>query len=112
VENVSNWIDEAKRNLEAGDKIVKTYPCKLNGEFGYLTLSGKKIQFIAQKGFLSKTYSKKFEVAYDKIRKLEQKDPYTIELLDGENAAKIINFNELPARIVMESLNQLMQPAH
>jgi hypothetical protein len=109
---VSNWIDEAKKSLEAGDKIEKTYPCKLNGENGYLTLSDKKLQFIAQKGFLSKTYSKKFEVAYDKIKKLEQKGPYTIELSDGDSAVKVISFNELPARIVMESLKQLMQPAH
>jgi hypothetical protein len=42
---MSNWIDEAKKGLEAGDKIEKTYPCKLNGEYGYLTLSDKKVQF-------------------------------------------------------------------
>jgi hypothetical protein len=109
---MSNWIDEAKKGLEAGDKIEKTYPCKLNGEYGYITLSDKKVQFIAKKGFLNKTYSKKFEATYDKIRKLEQKGPYTIELLDGDNATKVVDFIELPARIVVESLKQFMQPAH
>jgi hypothetical protein len=112
VKIVSNWVDEAKKSLEAGDKIEKTYPCKLNGESGYLALSDKKLQFIVQKGFLSKTYSKKYEVAYGKIKKLDQKNLYTIELLDGDNAARDFNFNELPAHIVLQSLNQLMQAAH
>ena len=109
---MSNWVDEAKKSLEAGDKIEKTYPCKSNGESGYLALSDKKLQFIVQKGFLSKTYSKKYEVAYSKIKKLDQKDLYTIEVLDGDNAAKGFNFDELPARVVLQSLNQLMQAPH
>jgi hypothetical protein len=73
---------------------------------------GQEGTVLAQKGFLNKTYSKKFEATYDKIRKLEQKGPYTIELLDGDNAAKVVDFIELPARIVVESLKQFMQPAN
>lgn len=112
VKIVSNWIDEAKKSLEAGDKIEKTYPCKLNGEYGYLTLSGKKVQFIAEKGFFSKTYSKKFEATYDKISKIEQKGKYSIALLDGDNVAKNIDFGELSASIVVKSLEQFKNQAH
>jgi hypothetical protein len=84
----------------------------LNGEYGYLTLSGKKVQFIAEKGFFSKTYSKKFEATYDKISKIEQKGKYSIALLDGDNVAKNIDFGELSASIVVKSLEQFKNQAH
>jgi hypothetical protein len=78
----SKWFEVAQRLLGEGDEIQKSYEGKIDGKFGWLILSDKKIMFIHESGFISKTYSIIFEIPRENIQHVIQEGSYELSITD------------------------------
>ena len=101
------WLDLAEKNLDPEDEIQKKYIGELDGEYGWLILSNKKLQFMHEKGFLHKTYDLVLDLKYDKIRKINHKSKQEVELVDVEGTKHNFKTGSIPVSIVEKELKDL-----
>lgn len=100
------WYTEAEKALESGDSIEKSYAGKLDGEYGHLCISKKRLVFIQVKGFFSKKYDILLNTPLSAISELKSTDTYKIELsLNGSK--HIIDTDEVPAKRIIDVINDL-----
>lgn len=95
----------AKKNLESGDKIEKTYTGKLDGLGGYIILSDRKLMFVHEEGFLRKNYELTLDLFYDKISKISQEGKYELNFTDVKGK-KYVFKSEMPIKNIIESLEK------
>ncbi|MFB0543456.1 MAG: PH domain-containing protein, partial [Candidatus Bathyarchaeia archaeon] len=76
------WSDLVEKSLEREDQIQKTYSGNLDGNYGYLALSNKKILFVHEKGFLHKTYTLILDIPYEQVGKVVSEDRYRLEITE------------------------------
>jgi hypothetical protein len=97
----------AEKNLESGDEIQKSYPGKIDGKYGYLVMSNRKLQFVHEKGFLRKSYELILDLPYEKIGKIFPKSRYELDLT--EIGGKTHAFKTFERALAIEnSLKELM----
>ena len=85
VETSPKWHDIAEREIEQGDSIERSYEGKLDGKYGYLLLSKRKLLFVREEGYLRKSYDLILDLPYDKIGVISHKGRYTIEFFEGKD---------------------------
>lgn len=101
------WRDLAEKNLNPEDEIQKNYDGELDGEYGWLILSNKKLQFMREKGFLHKTYDLILDLRYAKVGKINHKSKQEVELVDVEGTKHNFKTFSIPVSIVEKSLKDL-----
>ncbi|HIH88208.1 TPA: hypothetical protein HA344_03240, partial [Candidatus Bathyarchaeota archaeon] len=80
---MSNKIVEvAQKSMETDDRIQKTYSGRIDGKYGYLAITRRKILFIKEEGFLSKSYSITYNLPFEKLRGYAARDRYNLEFED------------------------------
>ncbi len=104
------WFDLAQNKLDRGDKIQKSYFVKFDGKRGYLMMSNKKLLFVEEKGFLSKTYNLVLEIPYKKVSEVNVERN---QLVLGDGGGK--NHNIAPIEVyalkIESNLKDLMESA-
>ena len=59
-----NWSEYAKAQLDTDDEVQKNFSAKYNGNYGYIVMTKRKILFVEEKGFFSKTFSVLLDLGY------------------------------------------------
>lgn len=100
-----NWYKEAEKKLQAGEKIVKSYPGSLDGKKGYVFITSDRLLFEHVKGFLSKSYEIVFDTPLKDIESMNLQGRYKIEL-SVKGAKHILGTEELPANVIKNNLQE------
>ncbi len=100
-------MDFARNRLEQGDQVQKTYMTRLEGKYGHLVLSNRKLLFIEEKGLVRKTYSLVWETPYDKIEDIRSVDNHTLELTEAGGQKRVFK-SDIAVSNIEESIRQLM----
>ena len=99
------WYEKVKKILDQGDEILKTYPVKMNGKFGWFIISSRRILFLRETGFIQKNYSLTFDKKREDIKYVNRDGKYNFSIIDNlENVSKIIS--ELHSEIICNYLDK------
>jgi hypothetical protein len=102
------WFEKAEKSLDKGDSIQKSYAGKLDGKFGYLCISTKKLVFVNVEGFLSKKYNIIMNIPLSNISELTAAEKYVLNIsLNGERYA--INLDVITSEKLVHVINELRQ---
>ena len=74
------WYEYAQKCMAPDEHLRKNYNGKLDGDYGYLMISDKKLLFVKVEGFFRKKYSAPFSLAYDKVKDVRPLDNYRMEI--------------------------------
>ena len=102
------WYEYAQKCMAPDEHLRKNYSGKLDGDYGYLMISDKKLLFVKEEGFLRKKYSAPFSLAYDKVQDVRPLDSY--HLLISEKTGKSHKFEcdtnvSSVAKVIHEEMN-------
>jgi hypothetical protein len=104
---VSNKIVEtAQRSMGTDDKVEKTYPGTIDGKYGYLVMTRKKLLFLKEEGFIGKSYNVTYSIPYEKMRDVSVNEKYKLEISDLTFGKKVF-VSEIAASTIETSLNSL-----
>jgi hypothetical protein len=103
----SKLVEIAQKSMDTGDKMQFSYTGRIEGKYGYLVLTKKKLMFLREEGFLSKTYSVVFNLTYDKVRSYSSKQRFTLEILDITGGSKVF-VSEVAASIIEDAMKSLI----
>ncbi len=98
--------EHAKKSMETDDKIQKTYSGRIDGKYGYLIITMKKVLFVKEEGLLSKSYTTTYNLSFAKMRGYKARDKYNLEFEDATGAKKVF-VSEIPSSIVEANLNTI-----
>jgi hypothetical protein len=104
---VQKWYEVAKKTLDTGDKIRKSYPGSFNGDSGYLCISNKKLVFVSIKGLFSKKYNVIMNIPFSDISELDSKERNKL-LISSNGKRRTINMDTSTEKIV-SFINELRQ---
>lgn len=100
------WYDVAEKHVNEGERILRTFPGKLDGEGGYIVITDKKLFFVREEGFLRKSYDLTLDLPYDEISKVSIADRYELVLTDDEDRKHEFTTSELPVANVERSIEE------
>ncbi len=100
-----------EENLDLEDKIQKSYPGNLDGVYGSISMSKKKLLFISEKGLLSKSYNLVLDLPYEKIESLRTEGKYNLIIADVEGLTHTFDSRELSISIVDKALREIKEQA-
>jgi hypothetical protein len=103
----SKIVEVAQRSMEVGDKVQRSYTGRIDGKYGYLLLTKKKLMFLKEEGFLSKAYSVLLNLPYDNLRDYSTKQRFNLEILDASGGRKVF-VSEVAASVIEEALKALI----
>ena len=98
------WCDVATRLLGQGDEIQNCYDGIINCKSGHLIISDRKVMFLHETGFISKTYLLIFDISRENILKVSQEGPYEFSISDIFGNTFLIKAYEFPAELILQSL--------
>jgi hypothetical protein len=104
------WFEMAQRLLDEGDEIRKSYDGKIDGKYGWLIISDKKVMFLNESGFISKSYSVVFEILRENIKDITQKGAYELIITDVSGNTSRFQTLEIHADLILEGLADSMVP--
>ena len=104
IEIAPKWYEIAEKTLEEGDKIQKSFQGRLDGDGGYLCLSNKKLLFVHEEGFLSKSYELILDLPKEKIEKISQDGKYKLDIVETEGKKHKFNSLDIPASVIEKAL--------
>ena len=64
------WYEYAQKCTSSDEHLGKNYDGRLDGDYGHLVLSDKKLIFVKEEGFLRKKYSAPLVLTYDKVKEV------------------------------------------
>ena len=102
------WYDIAEKKLDTEDEIQISYLGKLDGEYGYLCLSKRKLLFVNQEGFFRKSYKLTLVIPYEEIGRISHEGRYKLNLIDVEGKKHDFVTSDLPESIIEKSLKDLI----
>jgi len=76
------WYEYVEKNLNPGEEIDKNYEGRLDGNFGYLFITDKRLLFVKQEGFFRKSYEIILDMPKDSLEKIERTGNYQMEIVD------------------------------
>ncbi len=100
-----------EENLGLEDKVQKTYPGDLDGVYGSISMSKKKLLFISEKGLFSKRYNLVLDLPYEKIKSLRTKGKSNLIIADDEGLTHTFDSRELSISIVDKALREIREQA-
>jgi hypothetical protein len=104
------WFEMAQSLLDEGDEIRKSYDGKIDGKYGWLIISDKKVMFLNESGFISKSYSVVFEILRENIKDITQKGAYELIITDVSGNTSRFQTLEIHADLILEGLADSMVP--
>lgn len=103
------WYEFGERSLPEGDQFEKNYDGRLDGEYGHLMMSGTKLLFVKEEGFLRKKYIVTLNLQYDGIDEVIREDKYNLMITEESGDKHEFVTDGLPVSIVKESVQELMK---
>ena len=98
-----------EEGLGLEDKIQKTYPGDLDGVYGSVSMSKKKLLFISEKGLFSKSYNLVLDLPYEKIQSLRTEGKYNLIIEDVEGLKHTFKSRDLSISIVEKALSEIRE---
>jgi hypothetical protein len=96
-----------KECLGLEDKIQKSYEARLDGAYGIIFMSKRKLLFITEKGRFRKRYDLVLDLPYEKIKSLRTERDYTL-IIEDAVGLKYAFRSVLRGQIVEKALVELM----
>jgi len=96
-----------EESLGPEDKTQRSYEGSLDGVFGIMSMSKRKLIFITEKGIFRKSYNLVLDLPYEKIKSLRTEGDYDL-IIETEDLKQTFK-SELRVRIVEEALRELMK---
>ncbi len=100
------WFTEAEKALESGDSIEKSYAGKLDGNWGHLHVSKKKLFFVHEKGFFSKKYDTILNTPLSTLSELKTTGTYRMEFMIN-GSKHVMDKDEIPAKRIIDAINEI-----
>ena len=100
-----------EESLGLEDKIQKSYTGDLDGVYGSISMSKKKLLFISEKGLFSKSYNLILDLPYEKIKNLRTEGKYNLIIEDVEGLTHTFDSRELSISIVDKALREIREQA-
>ena len=97
------WYGRAKKILGQGDEILKGYPSRMKGKFGWLIISSHRILFLSEIGFIHKDYSLIFDKKRDNIKSVCKIGSHGLSINDSNGNISKFTFNQ-PSEIICKYL--------
>ena len=96
-----------EEGLGLEDKIQKTYEARLDGAYGIILMSKRKLIFITEKGIFRKRYDLVLDLPYEKIKSLRTERDYTL-IIEDVVGLKYAFKSVMSVQIVEKTLIELM----
>ena len=106
----SRWIEFAKKNLEPGDDVEKSYSGYCDRKYGYLLISKKRLLFVSEEGLFSKKYNLVFSIPYEKL-KTDSKRDHELEVTEVGGKRYSLVF-DISLSAVMKSIDEHISSVH
>ncbi len=74
------WYEYAEKCTSPEEHLKKNYTGKLDGDYGHLMISDKKMIFVKEEGFFKKKYTAPFVISYDKVKKVDPIDKHVLQI--------------------------------
>jgi len=102
-----------EESLGPDDKTQKSYEGRLDGNFGIMSMSKRKLIFITEKGIFRKSYNLVLDLPYEKIKSLRTEGKYNL-IIETEDLKHTFESSGLRVPSVEEALRELMEqePSH
>jgi len=97
-----------EESLGLEDKVQKSYEARLDGAYGILSMSKRKIIFVTEKGRGRKSYNLVLDLPYEKIKSIRIESYYTL-ILEDVVGLKHSFKSVMLAQIVEEALKEIME---
>lgn len=108
---MSKRVELAKKRLEPEDEIKLSWTGELEGKYGYLMMSGKKLLFVHESGFLSKKYDLTLDLPYKKIVNVERVGRNKLILTEDEDRKHDFVSYEVPISRIEQNLKDFIESA-
>ena len=99
-------IIEERLGLE--DKTLKSYEGEMDGAYGIMSLSKRKVIFVSEKGIFRKSYTLVLDLPYEKIKSLQTEGNYNLIIEDVEGLKHTLKLR-MRSSIVEEALREIME---
>ena len=96
-----------KESFGPEDKAKKNYSGKLDGAYGLISMSKRKIIFVTEKGIFRKSYNLVLDLPYEKIKSLQTEGNYTL-IMETEDLKHTFESEGLRISTVEIALRELM----
>ncbi len=97
-----------EEGLGLEDKVKKSYEARLDGAYGILPMSMRKLIFVTEKGRGRKSYNLVLDLPYEKIKSIRTESYYTL-ILEDVVGLKHSFKSVMLAQIVEEALKEIME---
>ena len=96
-----------EESLGPEDKTQKSYEGKIEGAYGIMSMSKRKLIFITEKGIFRKSYNLVLDLPYEKIKSIRTEGDYDL-IIETEDLKHTFK-SELRVRTIEETLRELME---
>jgi hypothetical protein len=96
-----------EESLGPEDKTQKSYEGKIDGAYGILSMSKRKLIFITEKGIFRKNYNLVLDLPYEKIKSLRTEGKYNL-IIETEDLKHTFE-STLRISTVENALRELME---
>jgi len=90
------------------DKVQKSYEARLDGDYGIISMSKRKLIFITEKGIGRKSYNLVLDLPYEKIKSIRTERDYTL-IIEDVVGLKHVFKSVMLAQIVEEALREIIE---
>lgn len=98
-----------EESLGLEDKTQKSYAGDLDGVYGIISMSKKKLLFISEKGLFSKSYTLVLDLPYEKIQSLRTEGKNNLIIEDVEGLKRTFKSRDLSISIVEKALSEIRE---
>ena len=78
----AKWYEEAQRKIGKDDEILKAYEGRMDGTFGYITISNKRMMFLHEKGLFRQTVDLVLDLPYNQLGKISHVSDRTMDITE------------------------------
>ncbi len=103
------WYEFGEKSITKDDEVKKNYTGRLNGEYGHLMLSNKKLLFVKEEGLLKKNYAVTLNLPYESVKEVKQEDRFDLKINEEAGGSYEFITDDIPVSIVEESVRELMK---
>ena len=101
------WYEYAQRCTSPDEHLGRNYDGQLDGDYGHLFISDKKLIFVKEEGFLRKKYSVPLTLKYDDIQDIRSIDRNHLQI--SEKTGKTHEFeSDINVSIINKAIHEEM----
>ena len=98
-----------EESLGPEDKTQKSYEARLEGAYGIISMSKRKLIFITEKGIFRKSYKLVLDLPYEKIKSLRTEGKYNLIIDDSEDLKHTFKSTNITISIVENALRKIRE---